>query len=47
MTVAATSPAPIEVGLIEYLRGEEKFESLDALKVQMAADCDRARAVLG
>ena len=37
----------IEVGLIEYLRGEEKFESLDALKVQMAADCDRARAVLG
>lgn len=37
----------IEVALIEYLRGEEKFESLDALKVQMAADCDRARAVLG
>lgn len=37
----------IEVGLIEYLRGEEKFESLDALKVQMAADCDRAQAVLG
>lgn len=37
----------IEVALIEYLRGEERFESLDALKVQMAADCDRARAVLG
>lgn len=37
----------IEVALIEYLRGEEKFESLDALKVQMAADCDRARAILG
>ena len=36
----------IEVALIEYLRGEEKFESLDALKVQMAADCARARAVL-
>jgi riboflavin kinase/FMN adenylyltransferase len=37
----------IEVALIDYLRGEEKFESLDALKVQMAADCDRARTVLG
>ena len=37
----------IEVALIEYLRGEEKFESLDALKVQMAADCVAARAVLG
>lgn len=36
----------IEVALIEYLRGEEKFESLDALKVQMAADCDRARSIL-
>ncbi|MFD1033792.1 bifunctional riboflavin kinase/FAD synthetase [Sphingomonas hankookensis] len=37
----------IEVALIDYLRGEAKFESLDALKVQMAADCDRARVVLG
>ncbi|MDJ0276891.1 bifunctional riboflavin kinase/FAD synthetase [Sphingomonas sp. 2R-10] len=37
----------IEVALIEYLRPEAKFESLDALKVQMAADCDRARALLG
>jgi riboflavin kinase/FMN adenylyltransferase len=36
----------IEVALIEYLRGEAKFDSLDALKVQMAADCERARAVL-
>ena len=36
----------IEVALIDYLRGEERFESLDALKVQMAADCDRARAML-
>lgn len=37
----------IEVALIEYLRAEAKFESLDALKVQMALDCERARAVLG
>lgn len=36
----------IEVALIEYLRGEAKFDSLDALKVQMAADCERARAIL-
>lgn len=37
----------IEVALIEYLRAEAKFESLDALKVQMALDCEHARAVLG
>lgn len=37
----------IEVALIDYLRAEAKFESLDALKVQMALDCERARAVLG
>lgn len=36
----------IEVALIDYLRPEAKFESLDALKVQMAADCDRARSLL-
>ncbi len=36
----------IEVALIEFLRAEAKFESLDALKVQMAVDCERARAVL-
>lgn len=36
----------IEVALIEYLRAEARFESLDALKVQMAADCERARTVL-
>jgi len=33
----------IEVELISFLRGEEKFDSLDALKVQMAADCEEAR----
>lgn len=36
----------IEVALIDFLRPEAKFDSLDALKAQMAADCDRARALL-
>ncbi|MCP3732661.1 bifunctional riboflavin kinase/FAD synthetase [Sphingomonas sp. MG17] len=36
----------IEVELIEFLRDEAKFDSLDALKAQIAADCDAARAVL-
>jgi riboflavin kinase/FMN adenylyltransferase len=37
----------IEVALIEYLRPEAKFDSLDALTAQMDQDCARARAVLG
>lgn len=36
----------IEVALHAFLRGEAKFDSLDALKVQMAADCDEAKAML-
>lgn len=36
----------IEVELIEWLRGEERFDSLDALKAQMARDADAARAML-
>jgi riboflavin kinase/FMN adenylyltransferase len=36
----------IEVGLIAYLRGEAKFDSLDALKTQMATDCEEARRLL-
>ena len=36
----------LSVALVEYLRGEEKFDSLDALITQMDADCDRARAIL-
>ena len=33
----------IEVDLVSFIRPEEKFESLDALKIQMARDCDEAR----
>jgi len=36
----------IAVGLIGFLRGEAKFDSLDALKAQMAADCEEARRIL-
>ena len=33
----------VEVELISFLRPEEKFDSLEALKAQMAADCEEAR----
>ncbi|MBY0520699.1 MAG: bifunctional riboflavin kinase/FAD synthetase [Sphingomonas sp.] len=36
----------IEVALIDYLRPEAKFDGLEALTVQMDADCAQARAVL-
>jgi riboflavin kinase/FMN adenylyltransferase len=36
----------IEVELIEFLRSEAKFDSLDALTAQMDADCARAREIL-
>jgi riboflavin kinase / FMN adenylyltransferase len=36
----------IEVEFHAFLRGEAKFDSMDALMVQMAADCDAARALL-
>jgi len=36
----------IDVELIEFLRPEAKFDTLDALTAQMAADCDRARILL-
>ena len=36
----------IEVALIERLRPEAKFDGLDELKAQMAADCARAAAIL-
>ena len=36
----------ISVALVDYLRPEEKFDSLDALITQMYADCDQARRIL-
>lgn len=36
----------IEVALIEYLRPEAKFDTLDALTVQMEQDCARAKVIL-
>jgi riboflavin kinase/FMN adenylyltransferase len=36
----------IEVALIEYLRPEAKFDTLDALTAQMEQDCAQARAIL-
>lgn len=38
--------AHLSVALVEFLRGEEKFDSLQALIDQMDADCTRARAIL-
>jgi riboflavin kinase/FMN adenylyltransferase len=38
--------ARISVALVDYLRPEEKFDSLEALIAQMAEDCARARLVL-
>ena len=37
----------IEVELVEFLRPEAKFDTLDALQAQMAEDCARAAALLG
>ncbi len=36
----------IEVAFHAFLRGEEKFDSLDALVAQIAKDCDKARDLL-
>ena len=36
----------IEVALIDYVRPEAKFDTLEALKAQMAEDCEKARAIL-
>jgi riboflavin kinase/FMN adenylyltransferase len=38
--------ATLSVALIDYLRPEAKFDSLEALIAQMDADCTRARAIL-
>jgi riboflavin kinase / FMN adenylyltransferase len=37
----------IEVAFHAFLRPEAKFESMDALMEQMAADCDQAKKLLG
>ncbi|MDF3415609.1 bifunctional riboflavin kinase/FAD synthetase [Sulfitobacter sp. M57] len=37
---------PLSVALVQHLRGEEKFDSLDALITQMDADSLQARAIL-
>ncbi len=36
----------LRVGLIEYIRPEHKFESLDSLSAQIAEDCETARRLL-
>ena len=36
----------IEIELIEFLRPEQRFDELDALKAQMAKDCENARQKL-
>jgi len=38
--------AHLSVGLVEYLRPEARFESIDGLVAQMGADCARARGIL-
>lgn len=36
----------LSIAFVAWLRGEEKFDSLDALITQMNADCDQARHLL-
>lgn len=36
----------LRVELIEYLRPEKKFDGIEALRAQIAKDCDRARKIL-
>ena len=36
----------LSIGLVAYLRGEETFDSLDALITQMDADSVKSRAIL-
>jgi riboflavin kinase/FMN adenylyltransferase len=37
----------LEVEFVDFIRDERKFESLEALKTQIAADCETARRILG
>lgn len=36
----------LSIAFVDWLRGEEKFDGLDALISQMKADCDQARHIL-
>lgn len=36
----------LRVGLIEFIRPEQKFDGLDSLRAQLAQDCDAARGIL-
>ena len=36
----------LSIGLVDFLRPEARFESVDALVAQMGADCARARTIL-
>jgi riboflavin kinase/FMN adenylyltransferase len=36
---------PLTASLVAYLRGEQAFESLEALKAQIQQDCDQARSL--
>ncbi|WP_425043407.1 bifunctional riboflavin kinase/FAD synthetase [Primorskyibacter sp. S87] len=38
--------ATLSVGLVEYLRGEQKFDSVDELTAQMQIDCAQSRDIL-
>jgi riboflavin kinase/FMN adenylyltransferase len=37
----------VRVGLVEFIRAEQRFDGLDALKAQIGVDCRTARDILG
>jgi riboflavin kinase/FMN adenylyltransferase len=37
---------PMRVAFVRWLRGEQKFDSLELLAAQIGADCEAARQVL-
>ena len=37
--------ASVRVGFVQRLRDERAFESVDALRIQISSDCDRARVL--
>jgi len=39
--------AAVRVGFVQRLRDERRFETLDLLKAQIAADCGQARVLFG